>query len=51
MAEVEAVLGDLADRARATGVAVPLIELAALAALAALALRAHNRRLAAAAAA
>ena len=43
--EVEAVLGDLAERARATGVAVPLIELATLA------LRVHNRRLAAAAAA
>jgi 2-dehydropantoate 2-reductase len=40
--EVEAVLGDLADRARATGVAVPLIEVATLA------LRVHNRRLAAA---
>ncbi len=38
--EVEAVLGDLAERARATGVAVPLIELATLA------LRVHNRRLA-----
>jgi 2-dehydropantoate 2-reductase len=43
--EVEAVLGDLADRARATGVAVPLTELATLA------LRVHNRRLAATAAA
>jgi 2-dehydropantoate 2-reductase len=41
--EVEAVLGDLAARARATGVAVPLTELATLA------LRVHNRRLAAAA--
>ena len=39
--EVEAVLGDLAERACATGVAVPLIELATLA------LRVHNRRLAA----
>jgi 2-dehydropantoate 2-reductase len=38
--EVEAVLGDLAGRARATGVAVPLIELATLA------LRVHNHRLA-----
>ena len=43
--EVEAVLGDLAGRARAAGVAVPLTELATLA------LRVHNRRLAAAAAA
>lgn len=40
--EVEAVLGDLAGRARAAGVAVPLIDLATLA------LRVHNRRLAAA---
>jgi 2-dehydropantoate 2-reductase len=40
--EVEAVLGDLAERARAAGVAAPLIDVATLA------LRVHNRRLAAA---
>ncbi len=38
--EVEAVLGDLADRASTAGVATPLISLATLA------LRVHNRRLA-----
>jgi 2-dehydropantoate 2-reductase len=37
--EVEAVLADLARRARATGTATPLIDLAVLA------LRIHNRRL------
>ena len=37
--EVEAVLADLANRARATGTATPLIDLTVLA------LRIHNRRL------